>query len=96
MPSLLGTALVFGIVNALVRPVLQLLTCPLILLTLGLFTFVLNALLLLLAVGLGHSMGLGFSVAGFGAAFWGALVISMVSVVLSVALREKELGEKNR
>ena len=76
--------------NAIVRPVLQLFTCPLILLTLGLFTFILNAFLLILTAQLGRMLGLGFRVSGFGAAFWGALVVSIVSVILSLAFRDKE------
>lgn len=89
----MGIALLFGFVNAILRPVLRLLTCPLILLTLGLFTFVLNALLLLLTATLGRTLGLGFTVDGFGTAFLGALVISAVSVLLSLVLKEKKESE---
>jgi len=77
-------ALILGLVNALIAPLIKLLTCPLILLTLGLFTLVINALMLQLAARIASQVGLGFSVDGFGAAFWGALVISVVSFVLSV------------
>jgi len=90
VPSLVGVALIFGVVNAVLRPVLRLLTCPLILVTLGLFTFVLNALLFSLAAWIGRSVGLGFHVAGFIPAFWGALVISIVSVLLSFFFKDKE------
>lgn len=82
--SLLFVALIFGLVNAIVRPLLKLLTCPLVLLTLGLFIFVINALMLWLTSALSGSLGLGFHVAGFSSAFWGALVVSIVSVVLSI------------
>lgn len=82
--SLLLVALVFGVVNAIVRPILKLLTCPLVLLTLGLFIFVINALMLWLTSTLSLSLGLGFHVAGFWSAFWGAVVVSIVSVVLSI------------
>jgi len=88
--SLLGIALVFGVINTIVRPFLQVLTCPLVLLTLGLFTFVVNAFLLIFTAQLGRMLGLGFRVSGFGAAFWGALIISIVSVVLSLAFRDRE------
>ena len=81
--SLVLTALVFGVLNALVRPVLKLLSCPLLVLTLGLFTLVLNAVMLLLTAKLGQLFGIDFHVDGFGAAFLGALVVSVVSVVLS-------------
>jgi putative membrane protein len=77
-------ALILGLVNALIAPILKLLTCPLILLTLGLFTLVINGLMLWLASIIGASVGIGFYVDDFGAAFLGALVISVVSFVLSV------------
>ncbi len=79
-------ALIFGLVNALISPVLKFLTCPLIMLTLGLFTLVINALMLQLASWLGRQLGLGFYVAGFWPAFWGALVISIVSFVLTMLI----------
>jgi putative membrane protein len=81
-------ALVFGVMNALVRPVLKLLTCPLIILTLGLFTFVINGLVLWMTSALAGRLRLGFHVSGFWPAFWGALVVSIVSVLLSVFVRE--------
>lgn len=77
-------ALVLGMVNALIAPVIKILTCPLIILTLGLFTLVINGLMLWLASVLASVLGIAFYVEGFGAAFWGALVISLVSFVLSV------------
>ena len=85
---LLLVALVFGFMNALVRPILKLLTCPLIILTLGLFTFVVNGLVLWMTGALAGRLGLGFRVSGFWPAFWGALVVSIVSVFLSVFVRE--------
>jgi len=81
--SVLLIALVFGLLNALVRPVLKFLSCPLLVLTLGLFTLVLNAVMLLLTSWLGRQFGIDFSVDGFVPAFVGALVVSVVSVVLS-------------
>jgi len=86
--SLFGVALVFGLLNALVRPVLKLLTCPLMIATLGLFTFVINAVILWMTSALSASLGLGFHVSGFWAAFLGALVVSIVSVLLSVFVGE--------
>jgi len=79
-------ALIIGVVNALIRPVLTLLTCPLIILTLGLFTLVINALMLWLASWLAGLLSVGFHVADFGAAFFGGLVISIVSFLLSLLL----------
>ena len=89
-------ALIFGLVNALIRPVLKLLTCPLIILTLGLFTLVINALMLMLASWLGRQLGLGFYVGGFWPAFWGALVISVVSFVLTMLIGDEDEKKKRR
>jgi putative membrane protein len=88
--SLLLVALLFGVLNAVVRPILKLLTCPLIVLTLGLFTFVINALMLWLTSAVSESLGLGFHVDGFGSAFLGALVVTVVSVLLSVFVSDKD------
>ena len=77
-------ALILGLVNAIIAPVIKLLTCPLILLTLGLFTLVINGAMLLLASSIASGLGLAFEVDGFPDAFLGALVISVVSFVLSV------------
>jgi putative membrane protein len=81
-------ALIFGLVNALIRPVVALLTCPLIILTLGLFTLVINAAMLLFASWIAGLLGIGFTVDGFWPAFWGGLVISIVSFVLSIIVHE--------
>ncbi len=91
--SLLIVALIFGLVNAFVRPLLKLLTCPFILLTLGLIIFVINALMLWLTSALSASLGLGFHVSGFAAAFWGALVVSIVSVLLSIFVPDEKREE---
>jgi putative membrane protein len=89
--GLLGLSLVFGVVNALIRPVLTLFSLPLLIITLGLFTFVLNGVLLLLTSSLAGSFGIPFRVAGFGAAMLGALLVSVVSTVLSaVLIRDKD------
>lgn len=86
---LLLVAAVFGVVNSTLRPLLTILTCPLIVLTLGLFTLVINALMLLITGWLSTSWNLGFTVAGFWAAFWGGLVVGAVSMILSLLLRDK-------
>jgi putative membrane protein len=86
--TLLLVALVFGLLNALLRPLLALLSCPLLILTLGLFTLVINAVILLLTSALSGSLGIGFHVDGFWAAFLGALVVSIVSIVLSIFVRD--------
>ncbi len=84
--QLLLVAAVFGIVNSLLRPILTVLTCPLIVVTLGLFTLVINACMLLLTGWLSARWDLGFSVTGFWAAFFGGLVVGLVSVLLSLLL----------
>jgi putative membrane protein len=86
---LLLVSAVFGAVNSILRPLLTILTCPLIVLTLGLFTLVINALLLLVTGWLSESWGLGFTVTGFGAAFWGGLVVGLVSMILALVLPGK-------
>jgi len=82
--SLFGVALVFGVLNVSIKPVLFLLSLPFVILTLGFFTLVLNALMLLLTAAASDALGLGFSVAGFVPAFKGALVVTVVSFVLSL------------
>ena len=85
---LLGVALVFGVVNAVIRPVAKILTFPIIIVTLGLFALVINGLMLMLTSALSSALGLGFHVRGFWAAFWGALVVSLVSTILSLLIRD--------
>jgi putative membrane protein len=92
---LLLVAAVFGIVNSLLRPLLAILTCPLILVTLGLFMLVINALMLMVTGWLSESWNLGFTVSGFWAAFFGGLVVGIVSFILSAALAPKELKPRD-
>jgi putative membrane protein len=93
---LLLVAAVFGIVNSLLRPLLAILTCPLILVTLGLFMLVINALMLMITGSLSESWNLGFTVSGFWAAFFGGIVVGLVSFILSAALAPKESGAGSR
>jgi putative membrane protein len=80
------TALVLGLVNAVIRPVLIILTLPINILTLGLFTLVINGLLFWFV----SSFIKGFSIAGFWPAFWAALIYSLVSIVFNYFLDKKE------
>jgi len=89
--GLLIVAALFGLVNATLRPLLTFLTCPLVLGTLGLFLFVINALMLLFTGWLSRHFGLGFDVSGFWAAFWGGLLIGVVSLFLSLLVGEREV-----
>jgi putative membrane protein len=84
----LAVALLFGAVNAFIRPVAKLLTFPLIILTLGIFALIVNGLMLWLTSSLSSTLGLGFAVSGFWAAFWGAIVVSIVSTVLSMVVAD--------
>lgn len=91
--GMLGVALVFGLVNAIIRPILKILTCPLVVLTLGLFVFVLNALMLWLASEISQAFGIGFDVDGFIAAFIGALIVGVVSTLLNLLVGKREARE---
>jgi putative membrane protein len=88
-------AVILGLVNAIVRPLLKFLTCPLILLTLGLFVLIINALTLLLASSIAVNwFNVGFYVDGFWSAFLGALIVSIVTVILSAMVREDDKTDK--
>jgi putative membrane protein len=86
--AVLGMAIILGFVNAILRPILALLSCGFILLTLGLFMLVINAFTLWLSSQIAVNwFGLGFVVHGFWPAFLGALVVSIVSFILSMFLK---------
>ncbi|MEU8461841.1 phage holin family protein [Streptomyces sp. NPDC029003] len=87
--TLILVALVFGLVNLLVKPVVKLLSFPLFVLTLGLFTLVVNALMLLLTSWLAEQFNLSFHVDGFWTAVLGGLIISLVSWAVNLALPDK-------
>ena len=83
--AVLGMAIILGFINAILRPILAILSCGFILLTLGLFMLVINAFTLWLSSQIAVNwFGLGFYVRGFWPAFWGALLISIVSFILSM------------
>lgn len=85
---ILLVALVFGIVNAIVKPIVQVLSIPLYILTLGLFTLVVNALMLMLTAWITEQTDWGLRIDSFGTAVIGALIVSVVSFVLSVLIPE--------
>lgn len=80
-------AVIFGLVNTLVRPILQLLTLPITLMTLGLFLLVINALMLVLTGAISNELDLGLTVGNFLAALLGAIVISVVGFALASVVR---------
>lgn len=85
--TLLLVALIFGVVNALIKPIVQLVTCPAYILTLGLFTFIVNALMLMLTAWL---VGNSFVVNGFWPALIGGIVISIVSTLMSIFVADDD------
>ena len=87
--TLLAVAVIFGLVNAIVRLVVALVSMPLFILTLGLFTFLVNALMLLLTAWIGDQFDLAFEVDGFWPALLGALVISVVTFALNLVLPDR-------
>lgn len=95
--SILWLALIFGLVNALVRPLISILTCPLIILTLGLFTLVINTFLFWLTSVIGQSFGIALTITDpvWWNAFLGGLVVSLVSVVLTLILKDELKGKKS-
>jgi putative membrane protein len=95
MSSLIWLALIFGLVNALVRPLLQFLTCALIILTLGLFTLVINTFLFWLTSQIGQSFGIELIINApiWWNAFLGGLVVSIVSVIMTMILKDELKGK---
>jgi putative membrane protein len=93
--GLFWLALIFGLANAFLRPLLQLLTCPLIILTLGLFTLLINMAMLKVTELVGNAFELGLTIDGWGPLFLGSLVISIVSIVLSLILKDGFRGKRH-
>lgn len=87
--TLLAVALIFGLINAVLKPLIKVVGCPFYILTLGLFGLVVNALLFLLVGWLAKGIGLPFTVDGFWAAFWGAIVVSVVGFVLHFLIPDR-------
>lgn len=95
--AILGLALIFSIVNALLRPLIKFVTCPVILLSLGLFTLVINAGLFWLTGWLGGLIGnIGFTLDGWLPALWGGLVVGLVSMALTVVLKDELKPDRKR
>jgi len=87
--TLLAVALIFGIVNAVLKPIIKVVGCVFYILTLGLIALVVNALLFMLTGWLARQLDLPFVVDGFWAAFWGAIVVGVVSWAISLAIPER-------
>ena len=87
--TLIGVALIFGLVNAVLKPIIKVVGCAFYVITLGLIGLVVNALLFLLVGALADGLGLPFEVDGFWPAFLGAIVVAVVSFVLHVAIPDR-------
>jgi putative membrane protein len=94
--GIIWLALIFGLVNAFLRPLLKLLTCPLIILTLGLFTLLINTFLFWLTAQIGQAFGIQMSINGFLPALLGGIVVSIVSIFLSLILKEELNGRPHK
>ena len=88
--TLLGVALIFGVVNAILKPIVKIVGCVFYILTLGLIALVVNALLLWFTSWLAGKLSLPWHITGFWPAFWGALIVSVVSWLLSILIREPD------
>jgi putative membrane protein len=87
--TLVAVALIFGLINAVLKPLIKVVGCPFYILTLGLFGLVVNALLFLLVGAIADGIGLPFTVDGFWAAFLGAIVVSVVGFVLHILIPDR-------
>jgi len=94
--EIIWLALIFGLVNAVIRPILTVLSCPIIILTLGLGSLLINTLMFYLAGLIGTQFGVGFTVDGFVPAFLGGLIVSIVSFVLSMFFSSELKGRKRK
>jgi putative membrane protein len=96
--NIIWLALIFGLVNAILRPPFKALSCLLIIVTMGLFTLVINALLFALTGWIGSQFGVGFTLQEpwFWSAFLGSLVTTLVSLVLSLILRDELKGRHHK
>lgn len=81
---------IFGLITSLIKPILQVISIPLIILTLGIFLLVINALMLLLMDKISNGLHLGFHVTGFWPAFFGGIIISIASMVIESVLPDQE------
>ncbi|MCC6494811.1 MAG: phage holin family protein [Propionibacteriaceae bacterium] len=92
--TMLVVAAIFGVVNSIIKPLFKFVSAPLILITLGLFLLVINAGLLLLVSWAAEQLQLGWHVADWGSAIWGALIVSVVSFILNAFFNKR--GENHR
>jgi putative membrane protein len=90
--TLIAVALIFGVINAILKPIVKVVGCAFYILTLGLIALVVNALLLWLTSWLAGKLNLPWHITGFWPAFWGAIIVSVVGWLLSILIRDKDHG----
>jgi putative membrane protein len=90
--TLLAVALIFGVINAILKPIVKIVGCAFYILTLGLIALVVNALLLWLTSWLAGKLNLPWHITGFWPAFWGAIIVSVVGWLISILIRDKDHG----
>jgi putative membrane protein len=88
--TFLAVALIFGVINAVLKPIVKIVGCAFYILTLGLIALVVNALLLWLTSWLAGKLNLPWHITGFWPAFWGAIIVSVVGWLLSIPIRDKD------
>jgi putative membrane protein len=88
--TLLAVAVIFGLVNAILKPIIKVLGCFFYIITLGLIAFVVNALLFLLVDWLAGLLNLPFHVDGFWSAFWGAIIVAVVSWIINLVIPDPQ------
>jgi putative membrane protein len=93
--TLLAVALIFGVINAVLKPIVKIVGCAFYILTLGLIALVVNALLLWLTSWLAGVLNLPWHITGFWPAFWGALIVSVVGWLLSILVGDRDKGEEH-
>ena len=89
-------AIIFGLINAILKPILNVVGCPFIILTLGIGVLLINTLLFYLAGLIGSAFGVGFTVDGFLPAFYGSLIVSVVSFVLGIIFKGELDNRRSR
>jgi len=93
--TLLAVALIFGVVNAILKPIIKTIGCAFYVLTLGLVALLVNALLLWLTSWVAGELKLPFHITGFWPAFWGAIIISLVGWLLGILIGDRDMKEEN-
>jgi putative membrane protein len=92
--TLIGVALIFGVINAILKPIVKIVGCAFYVLTLGLIALVVNGLLLWLTSWLAGKLSLPWHITGFWPAFWGAIIVSVIGWLLAILIRDRPKAEE--